>query len=96
MKKILSLIFFTLPFSVCACAGEVIPGSLRNIILWTAAGLCFISLLSVVGYTISYILSQNNRKVKVIIISSIILSLSFFVILFIFATDRLLCGSSQF
>jgi hypothetical protein len=96
MKKIVGMLLFFFPVSVYACAGGVIPGSINNVILWLAAVSLLISFFIAIGYLISYLFWRNSHKIKIIGISLAVSFLSFFALLFIYATNRLLCAPSQF
>jgi hypothetical protein len=93
MKKVISLIFVASPLLAHACAGEVIPSSIRNIILWVAPIALAGSLLVIIGYTISYFIARSGWKIKIISVSLAVLFLSAFAIIFVFATAKLLCAS---
>jgi hypothetical protein len=97
MKKIIGFIFLMLPSAVWACAGGVIPSQIRNITIWVAAILFLGSILFLVAYSVFYLFAKDKQKKRIIFISLIVSILSFLAILFIYATDRLLCApTTQF
>lgn len=97
MRKIISLAILLSPLSVLAC-GSVSETEqiVRRTSMWIASILFYGSLLTIIGYSILFFFAREDRKKRIIRFSVIISLISLLVILYIYVTNSLLCGSSKF
>ena len=99
MKNIVLAIATLLPTSALACVSSPAEILVENVLLWIVfftGPLSFISLVTLSRILVSRKYKENRSLQRWKIFSVVVFTLSLLIFVYIFLSQRMLCGTSQF